>query len=195
MTDDDRISNLFGSGELPEEIQHAPDEVRDRWEELRTSSPAVAMAEDLLNSGLPFNEDLQKKPSSYTHGLPGLNLAEPGPRYDPAHPDRPQHEDFWKMSEIVRRTDALADQTEELDFLDMTLAGVDVGSVQYMARQRVERAVSRIPFPTDQEARRAEDYAAYMDGFLLGYQLAKKNAPQIQQLLDESIDGQHRQQP
>jgi hypothetical protein len=179
MTEEDRISNLFGSQPLGEDEE----EGLMFSEEAKKASPAMALTEQLLN-----RQRIQD--------IEDIVDAEPGPRHDPDYPDRPQHEDFWKMSEIIRRTDALADQTEDVNILDLlTMAGIDVDSVQYMARQRVARAISRIPPPADEVERRAEDYAAWMDGFLLGYQLAKKDAPQIQQLLDESIDGKRRQQP
>jgi len=115
------------------------------------------------------------------------------PRVDPRFPDRPQHEDFWAMSEIARHNDSLVDE-KHLDLEDiLILAGIDPASLDYTARQRVARGMAAVQV-FDPDAPRRLGHASFLDGFLIGYRLAQRNAPTLQQVLDESPDGQHRAQ-
>lgn len=65
-------------------------------------------------------------------------MTTPGP--DPRFPDRPDHPDFWRLSKAVIANDDAADQGVPIEKI-MTDLGIDPKSVQYMAEQRMLRAL------------------------------------------------------
>ena len=89
---------------------------------------------------------------------------------DPRFPNRPNHPDFWRMSEIViemdRRTEAHPDKFEEI-------VGeiVDLDSLIYMATQRSLRAATLgRATPT---SIMVHGTALWIDAFTVGYKFAK----------------------
>lgn len=106
---------------------------------------------------------------------------------DPRFADRPEHEDFWALSSIVRGVDAISDADNDGRSVFLH-TGIDPASMVYMAKQRALRGKEKL---TD-VGRVESAVILWVDGFTMGYLLAQGKAPSIQQLLDESIDGAHR---
>jgi hypothetical protein len=88
---------------------------------------------------------------------------------DPRYPNRPEHPDFWLLSQVLIDNDAVADSGES--FEDIMARYIDVESVAYAVNQRALRAVG----PMATNAVRAKYGAVWLDGFLAGvrYQHAK----------------------
>lgn len=88
---------------------------------------------------------------------------------DPRFPKRPNHPDFWRMSEIViemdQRTEAHPDKFEEI-------VGeiVDLDSLIYMATQRSLRAATLAGAP---QSIMIHGTALWIDAFTVGYKFAK----------------------
>ena len=61
---------------------------------------------------------------------------------DPFFPDRPQHEDFWRLSQTALWLDGRAKE----DLEDVTADFVDVESVEYMAEQRADLLLQALGF-------------------------------------------------
>lgn len=91
-------------------------------------------------------------------------VRENPPKIDPEFPERPDHPDFWKLSKIVIEND---DATEAHDGFENAVgaAGIDVGSVVYMARQRAARFCQYMDLP---EEHVGKVIAAIIDGFITG---------------------------
>lgn len=99
---------------------------------------------------------------------------------DPNYPDRPDHPDFWKISEALIAMDKWA----ETDMpLDQTI-GVDPRSVLYAAAQRAQRAYSTI---TQFKNTLSMGKLLWMDGFAAGIYYAK-----IQATKNAETDGNRR---
>lgn len=77
-------------------------------------------------------------------------------------PGRPDHPDFWKLSETVLGMDAL---TEETHGFEDALAAipVDAQSLVYVAQQRASRAVD-----IDNPVTFVAGAACWLDGFIAG---------------------------
>lgn len=61
---------------------------------------------------------------------------------DPRYPKRPNHPDFWLISEVLVSQDASADQRVE-PFEDMVGRFVDIDSLQYAAEEQTHMMVQR----------------------------------------------------
>lgn len=77
-------------------------------------------------------------------------------------PGRPDHPDFWRLSEVLLRIDGATTEGRE-SVVDVL--GVDMASFMYAANERVSRAV-------DQQRQVGDPYlllmTVYMDAFALG---------------------------
>jgi hypothetical protein len=58
---------------------------------------------------------------------------------DPDYPDRPPHQDYWRMVAAVNKTDAYAVEDGLALAEILAKVGVDQQSLTYMARQRALR--------------------------------------------------------
>jgi hypothetical protein len=216
MTDNDRIANLFGGdpgkpgedhidemfGSLTEKspgVFTSPvgldaEELTTMAERLTSrmnqDSPAVEAAQDILDSGEDPVEYLERRGIPYTHERHGddgviRELVNP----DPNFPDRPQHEDFQRISEIVRRFDELADKG--MDLMDVAiLKGLDMASLVYMAKQRALRALnSYLDYPADATNEETRLAASWLDGFMAG----RDFGAQVEERIVLGVeDAQHR---
>lgn len=79
-------------------------------------------------------------------------------------PDRPDHPDFWKLSEIVLQLDGRA-MEDESDFASTLASMMDPKSLCYMARQRAMRLLERGLVSLT---------SLYIDGFAAGYRYAER---------------------
>lgn len=96
------------------------------------------------------------------------------PRIDPRFPNRPQHKDFWLLSDIELdldgRIDHLTDPGErQEEFTKVIKEVIDLDSLMYMSRGRVLAAISRGLY-FDQSGMNS----MYIDGFLAGAHFARK---------------------
>lgn len=96
--------------------------------------------------------------------MKGLNMTDP--LQDPRFPGRPQHPDFWRISEIILQHDG--DATEGGKGLDEIAAEVpvDPASLLYHARQRALRMLGG-GAPTAM-------VTMWLDGFLAGARFGKQ---------------------
>ena len=108
------------------------------------------------------------------------------PKIDPRFPDRPQHPDFWKLSEIIVKLDHIA-ETEGWEAA-MGTVPVDIRSMVYMARQRAAMAQDMLS-PGDEKERLA---ILWMDAFAAGARYGMENTT-VEQVLDQTVDGNRRQ--
>lgn len=100
------------------------------------------------------------------------------PLNDPRFPDRPQHPDFWRLSEVIVRIDGAA--TEGGESVE-DLMGVDLESFMYFAQHRVRRArdLARHPSrPFGAESLEVLLMTLYMDAFALGKGFAEAQQQQ-----------------
>jgi len=101
---------------------------------------------------------------------------------DPNFPDRPEHPDFWGLSEIITTMDDTADTKGP--HIVWQEDGVDITSLTYMARQRALRAKNLLVGATEKE----KLTIMWLDAFTAGLRFARKQAqPTI--TID---DSQHR---
>lgn len=108
-------------------------------------------------------------------------------RVDPNFPDRPDTDDFWRLSKIVNELDDLAQDKGWLAAMDTIPC--DVESMLYMAKQRAAMAqqlLAKVP-----EAERLS--VQWTDAFAAGVRYGMSLVTGIEQVLDESIDGNRRQ--
>lgn len=86
---------------------------------------------------------------------------------DAEFPNRPTHDDFWKLAEVVIDLDTEMDETPAADtgikFAEMVGRYADFASVVYMAQQRTSRLGGG-----------AAEVAAWLDGFTAGAAFAAK---------------------
>jgi len=80
---------------------------------------------------------------------------------DPAFPDRPDHPDFWRLSETILYMDGAAESGQSYD--EIMDKHMDAESLIYMADQRVRRAMM------SQASASEIVMALYLDAFALGY--------------------------
>lgn len=104
---------------------------------------------------------------------------------DPEFPDRPQHPDFWAMVAAVQRHDEAANAEAVL-----AEAGIDVGSLTYMARQRALRATQLGLVPDSKDDLILTMASVWFDAFLVGLSMGKERA--VKQVLEEGSDGNRR---
>ena len=95
---------------------------------------------------------------------------------DSRFPDRPDHPDYWLMSQAVIDTDKVADSGDQ-PITDMVGRIVDTASLRYMAEQRAGRTVNAGIAPRSSWIALA---AAWMDAFYAGtrYQHLKSTGAQ-----------------
>lgn len=88
---------------------------------------------------------------------------------DPQFPDRPDHPDFWAMSQAARDGDDEAEGGTELP--DIIAQFADTPSVLYLARHRAIRLTGLGAGPLQPRLE-----AAWIDGILIGLRLAATRA-------------------
>jgi hypothetical protein len=93
---------------------------------------------------------------------------------------RPDHPDFWRISEIILandgRMDAASPAAKEQVWKDTTSGVVDVQSVSYTATQRAIRLLGP---PTPQNIRQHSAVAAlWIDGFITGAHFEQRGGKQ-----------------
>jgi hypothetical protein len=81
---------------------------------------------------------------------------------------RPDHPDFWKLSNVVIQIDAMAEQHQ--GFAEIVGAVIDIDSVTYMAEQRAIRAMG----PNASPATMSLIGATWIDGFMAGINYQKE---------------------
>lgn len=108
-------------------------------------------------------------------------------RKDPMFPDRPDHADFWELSEVILRQDAAADNHEPLETI---LRDFDYESARYMAQQRGKRFMDLVKGGMEKGETNLElvMISMWMDGFVGGLQIGRSRAE------DSMSDGSHRGQ-
>jgi len=87
--------------------------------------------------------------------------------------NRPDHDDFWILSEIIIDSDEVATQQSLMDAID---GYIDLDSLVYMAQQRALRALR---VETEQELIEGKEAIAvlasvWMDAFVTGIRYEKK---------------------
>ncbi len=90
------------------------------------------------------------------------------PLRDEQFPDRPQHQDFWDMSEIVLFLDGEITEGHR-HAEDVISEMVDFDSTIYMLKQRLRRM-----WGEGYEPGLTSTAAAWMDGFIIGMKLGQK---------------------
>lgn len=104
---------------------------------------------------------------------------------------RPDHPDFWRLSEVVLGMDAGFDESapeeeKERMWAERVNAVGDRASILYMASQRVMRVLG--PPPTETHARHQATYVAmWVDAFVAGamFERARREPDEV----DESVEG------
>lgn len=94
------------------------------------------------------------------------------PLSDPRFPDRPQHPDFWSITEVSNKLDG--DVTEGGQSLPQILIEneiVDVNSLTYWATNRARQACQLLGLPEEKEASLA---SLYIDAFSVGTLVERK---------------------
>lgn len=88
-------------------------------------------------------------------------------------PDRPDHPDFWRLSQVVIDHDKRADDNPNPETITEVLAenGIDFASLMYMARQRALRVTGRRDNATPTETMLI---VLYLDAFLTGVGYQRK---------------------
>jgi len=102
---------------------------------------------------------------------------------DPRFPDRPDHPDFWALSEIICDHDRMCDEsTDEESGMAKTFRA-DIRSVGYMANQRAARVQDLLGDATERERL----VIMWLDAFNAGQRFGEERAAKI--TVD---DSQHR---
>jgi hypothetical protein len=86
---------------------------------------------------------------------------------DPRYSDRPDHPDFWLMSQAVIDLDAASDEGKPFQEV---VGDIDLESLKYMAAQRALRAAMILADPVSRES---QIMATWLDGFMAGARFAK----------------------
>ena len=102
-------------------------------------------------------------------------------------PTRPEHDDFWLLSEVILDSDTQA-TTESL--LDAVRDYVDLQSLTYMAQQRAIRAlgISDIDELTSSREEVVTLAAAWMDAFVLGVRFERERNNPTSKSFGSDID-------
>ena len=88
------------------------------------------------------------------------------------HPMRPDHPDFWRLSEIVLQIDAQAD-VPGTNIDDLVKQSIDLPSATYMALQRA----LRIKTATGIELSLVYLSAAWLEGLVVGIRSEQRRIP------------------
>jgi len=86
---------------------------------------------------------------------------------DSNFPDRPDHDDFWRLSRVLLDMDSRADNGE--DVLAIASEAMDLKSLVYMARQRALRAHEMLAGADGVQ----KLSASWIDAFLAGVEYQK----------------------
>lgn len=116
------------------------------------------------------------------------------PDVDPRFPDRPTHSDFFKLSEIVLEHDGDVEAGKKVEEI-FSEAGVDLKSVDYMARNRcavIAKSTTELN----------SLHAVWLDAFLAGVEFGKGSeseadrriAAALETAHDGAYDGDHHKQ-
>lgn len=117
------------------------------------------------------------------------------PKIDPEFPDRPQHPDFWALSEAVCSVDKYAGTGKTVaDVLDD--AHFDADSLIYMARQRARRMLAHAKGgDVANEQMVASLAAVWIDGCLAGLKVGdERSTIAVDQVIDASVENGNRRQ-
>jgi hypothetical protein len=122
--------------------------------------------------------------------LLGVRVTTPRRGKDPKFPNRPDHPDFWKLSDILIGNDTTAESGPHgLDQV-MDSVPVDMATIIYMANQRVMRSDQEIGPASPKEMKRI----LWVDAFIAGYKMAEARAQSVVKItVDPTVDGSHRQ--
>ncbi len=82
-------------------------------------------------------------------------------------PGRPDHDDFWKLAEIVLGMDALMEKPDGFEDA-VRAASVDMRSLAYLAMQRAARGMQAALVP--------QGAACWLDGFIAGIRYQQRKA-------------------
>lgn len=102
---------------------------------------------------------------------------------DPRFPDRPDHPDFWLISQALIDQDAQADAGQP--FTDVVERIVDRDSLIYAAEQRGLRFQAGRSKPS--VAERVAMQAAWVDAFLAGARYQALKERRLQELRDDEL--------
>jgi hypothetical protein len=94
---------------------------------------------------------------------------------DPNFPHRPDHQDFWRMSNLILKMDGAAVEDPNFDIEALVNEHVDSGSLSYMALQRAMRAFGAETMADLLDNREVVMRGAslYTEAFLMGAQFAE----------------------
>jgi hypothetical protein len=82
--------------------------------------------------------------------------------------NRPDHDDFWLMAEVLQDLDAAADDSVDMDRI---IGNIDMESLAYVAHQRALRVQGSWPTIT-----LATIGGTWVDGFIAGRNFQKRQA-------------------
>lgn len=99
---------------------------------------------------------------------------------DPQFPNRPDHPDFWMISQALIDTDAQAEGKQET-FADLVGRYVDPESLTYAATQRALRMTG----PAGDPAMRRAFATLWMDAFVAGCRFSGLKARDAQAVKDD----------
>lgn len=93
------------------------------------------------------------------------------PLNDPAFPDRPQTQDFWRLADVALAHDATSYETDGID--SIVTGMVDLPSLMYVAQNRIGTAygIDLDAVPTVVKLR---FLAIYLDAFALGVDFERR---------------------
>jgi hypothetical protein len=91
-------------------------------------------------------------------------------------PNRPQHPDFWKLTEIILGLDGAVEAGEDVNHTRLGKA-VDLTSVRYTSVQRAKRTLLFAKEHSWPPVRALA--AAWLDGFPTGHQLGVQDLPGV----------------
>lgn len=98
------------------------------------------------------------------------------------HPMRPDHPDFWRLSEIVLQFDAQADWLS-VDINDIVKQSIDLPSATYMALQRALRIKQASSGPSGWWSYLS---AAWLEGLVAGIRFEQRRLPKQRKPSEES---------
>lgn len=94
------------------------------------------------------------------------------PLHDPRFPDRPQHPDFWRLSEVCLQLDGAATEGGK-EIPEITADLIDMESLDYLTRNRVGLLVQALGIPFSPEVIRALE-TVFFTSVLTGIAFEKK---------------------
>lgn len=89
------------------------------------------------------------------------------PLHDPSFPDRPQHPDFWRLSEIILQLDGRAEEDPDFNVETQLAETVDPDAIRYHILERAKRL--RVLLADEGSDFDLDVFATgYLEGFILG---------------------------